>query len=189
MSQRFGFLVLLISLLSACAEIPEKIPSAYQLGDMQYLQKQKKWSLEGRLALVSERDSLSASITWRHSEAQDDIELAGPLAQGRMKISVKAEEVLVDDGDKVNVYQGLVDDIVAELLGVDMPVTALRYWVLGVNDPALTYIEQSNGFYQSGWLVRYGEMQKINSYSLPRKMTAEKDKARVKLIVDEWDLL
>lgn len=190
MNGRYGFFVFLMSLLSACAEIPERtISSEYRLGEMLYLQKQNHWSLSGRLALVGEKDSLSASIRWNHNQLSDEIELAGPLDQGRMKISVKPEEVVIDDGDKFTTYKGHADDVVAGLLGVDMPVTALRYWVLGVYDPELAYIEQSGGFYQGEWLVRYGELQKVGDKTLPKKMTAEKDKARIKLIVDEWNLM
>ncbi len=189
MIRRCGLLMASAILLGACAGVSEKTDQEYQLADMQRFQKQKDWSLEGRLALVNEKDSISASIVWRHAETRDDIELSGPLAQGRMKISVKAEEVVVDDGEKVSVYRGEADEVVAELLGVEMPVTALRFWVLGVNDPGLSFVAQPNGFYQSGWLVRYGEMQTSNTYKLPKKITAEKDRARLKLIVDEWNLL
>jgi len=186
MNWRIGVLIAL-EIISGCAAFPENNKLEYRLAEMQQLQKQKNWSFEGRLALVNEKDSISASIFWRHTEALDNIELLGPLAQGRMKVSVRAEEVLVDDGAQVKVYQGQVDEILSELLGLDIPVTALSYWVLGLNDPSLSVLEQPNGFYQGGWLVKYGELQKINAYRLPRKMTAEKDKARVKLIVDEWN--
>ncbi len=189
MNWRYGFVIILIALLSACAELPERIASDYQLKEMLYLQKQNNWSFVGRLALVGEKDSVSASIRWKHDEFLDEIELAGPLDQGRMKISVKSGEVVIDDGDKVAVYKGLADDVVAELLGVDMPVTALRFWVLGVCDPSLGFVDQVAGFYQGEWSVKYGELQKVGGRALPKKMTAENDKARIKLIVDEWNLM
>jgi len=31
-------------------------------------------------------------------------------------------------------------------------------------------------------------MQKANSEILPKKITAEKDKAKIKLIIDQWDI-
>jgi outer membrane lipoprotein LolB len=189
MNWNCGFLIGLLVLLSACAELPERGASEYQLGQMLYLQKQSQWSFMGRLALVGEKDSLSASIRWKHDEFLDEIELAGPLDQGRMKISVKPEEVIIDDGDKVAFYAGSADDVVAGLLGVDMPVTALRFWVLGVYDPDLGYVDQSAGFYQGKWSVKYSELQKVDGRTLPKKMTAESDKARIKLIVDEWNLM
>jgi len=153
------------------------------------LQHHKAWVLEGRLALTNEKDSVSVSINWRHNEVQDDIELVGPLAQGRLKIVVSPGRVEVDDGEGLKVFNGEVDEVMAEQLGVDLPVDSLKFWVLGVNDPGQSYTEQPEGFYQGSWLVRYREMQTVNADTLPKKMTAEKDKARIKLIVDQWVLL
>lgn len=189
MNRRFLVCIALTVWLGGCAVTPEKPAEEYQLANMQYLQQQKKWVLEGRLALVNEKDSVSVSINWRHNELRDDIELAGPLAQGRVKISVTPDRVTVDDGDNPRVFYGPVDEVLAEQLGVDLPVDSLKFWVLGVNDPRQTYIEQPGGFYQGSWLVRYGEMQAVNTDTLPKKMTAEKDKTRIKLIVDQWVLM
>lgn len=186
--KQVGIYLALILFLSACAVTPDRLADDYQLAEMRYLQQQKNWSFEGRLALVDDKDSVSVSILWRHADDQDDIELIGPLAQGRVKVSVTAEQVVVDDGETRNVFYGEPEQVVAEQLGVDMPVNALKFWVLGVYDPAQSFVEQPGGFYQGGWLVRYREMQRVKANLLPKKMTAEKDKARIKLIVDQWDL-
>lgn len=184
----YGLLLALALSLSACSFAPEKPIESYRLAAMQHLQKQNGWHFEGRLALVDERDSISASISWRHQGERDDIELTGPLAQGRVAISVTADGVVVDDGENRQEYVGAVDAVVAEQLGVDMPVDALKFWVLGVNDPRQSFVEQEGGFVQGGWLVRFREMQRVNAELLPRKITAEKDKTRIKLIVDQWNL-
>ena len=188
MMWRFGVYLSLVFWLSACSVVPERRVEEYQLAAMQSLQQQKRWSLEGRLALTDEKDSVSVSIVWRHEENQDDIELVGPLAQGRVKIAVTVDQVVVDDGGNRKVFYGQPDEVVAEQLSVDMPVSALRFWVLGVNDPKHSFVEQPNGFYQDGWLIKYPEMQQSNAGSLPKKMTAQKNKTRIKLIVDQWDL-
>lgn len=186
--KRIGLISVLAFLLSACSFVSEKPIEGYQLAEKQHLQNQDNWNFEGRLAMVDEKESVSASISWRHQPEKDEIELAGPLAQGRIAILVTPEGVVVDDGDKRQAYSGAVDAIVAEHLGVDMPVNALKFWVLGVNDPRQPVVEQEGGFFQGGWLVRYREMQRVNAEWLPKKITAEKDKTRIKLIVDQWNL-
>lgn len=188
MIRRIGLVVALTFLLVACSVTPERWAEDYRLSSMQYLQQERNWSFEGRLAVVNEKDSISASIVWRHMQNSDDIELVGPLGQGRVKINVSPELVLVDDGENRKMFYGPADEVIAEQLGVAMPVNALKYWVLGVNDPEQDFTEQVGGFYQGGWLVRYREMQKVSKESLPRKMTVEKDKTRIKLIIDQWDL-
>jgi outer membrane lipoprotein LolB len=185
--KRAVFGLLAISLVG-CSTVPEKPVQEYMLAGMQHLQQQHNWRFEGRLAMVDERDSISASISWRHRPESDEIELSGPLAQGRVLVYVTADSVVIDSGDGRQVYPGRADEVMAEQLGVDMPVNALRYWVLGVNHPELAYVERTGGFSQNGWLVLFREMQRVNDEWLPKKVTAEKNKTKIKLIVDQWDL-
>lgn len=189
MKNYLSLFVVLVTLLSACGVTPERLSGDYQLASMQYLQGQKKWSFEGRLALVNENESISAAVVWSHDENIDDIELTGPLAQGRLKIHVGPEQVVVDDGENRSVFEGDAEAVLADQLGMVVPVSALRYWVLGVNDPQQALVEVAGGFFQAGWLVRYREMQMVGADLLPKKVTAEKDKTRIKLVVDQWQLL
>jgi outer membrane lipoprotein LolB len=172
----------------ACSSLPEVPVDTYSLNDMRVLQQQRQWYFEGRLALTDERDSISASVSWRHRSGRDDIELAGPLAQGKLIISVGPDVVVVDDGDKRQEFRGAVDEVLAEQLGVNMPVNALTYWVLGVVDPEQAFVEQADGFVQAGWRVSFKDMRRVNALLLPRKINAVKEKTIIKLIVDQWDL-
>lgn len=188
MTFRRSVIFLLASLLTACSFSPEKPVDVYRLADMQFLQQQERWYFEGRLAMADERDSISAAISWRHGLERDDIELTGPLATGRMTISVAGDMVVIDDGDKRQEFRGPVDEVLAEQLAVLMPVRALKYWVLGAVDPTQKFAAQHDGFLQAGWRVSFKEMQRVNTLLLPRKINAEKDKTRIKLVVDQWDL-
>jgi len=181
----FGLLTIA---LTACSTVPEKPVQEYLLAGAQHLQQQQRWRFEGRLAMVDERDSISASISWRHRPEVDEIELSGPLAQGRVQVVVTPDSVVIDNGEGRRVYPGRADEVMAEQLGVDMPVNALRYWVLGVNQPEQAYVERTGGFFQNGWVVLFREMQRVDAEWLPKKVTAEKNKTKIKLIVDQWDL-
>lgn len=188
MKIQFGIVFVLAISATGCSLVQEKPVEGYSFEQMQHLQKQNNWYFEGRLAVVGEKDSISASISWRHRAERDEIELAGPLAQGKVAITVVADSVIIDDGDTRKEFRGPVDGIVTDQLGMDMPVNALKYWVLGVSDPLDGYVHQVNGFTQYGWLVSFGEMQRVKAELLPKKITVEKDKTRIKLIVDQWNL-
>ncbi len=175
-------------ILSGCSLLSEKPEGTYRLQDMRVLQQQQRWYFEGRLALADEKDSFSASVSWRHHSGRDDIELSGPLAQGKLLITVEADFVVLDDGDNHKEIRGPAEEVLAEQLGVMIPVNALRHWVLGMPDPEQSFVEQVDGFFQAGWRVGFREMQQVNAVVLPRKINAEKDKTRIKLIVDQWDL-
>jgi len=176
-------------LLNACALTPQQaLLDTDQLAQMRRQPLLESWVLQGRLAVVDEKESFSASINWRHQAAADVIELSGPLAQGKVLITVSPDSVSIDDGDSPRRYQGDVNLIISEQLGVNIPVTALKYWVLGVNDPQQPYIELADGFMQNGWLIKFAELQPVGGELLPKKITALNQKTRVKLIVDQWSL-
>jgi outer membrane lipoprotein LolB len=185
---RLIFLALLWT-LSGCSLIQEKQVTAYHLAQMRHLQNLANWYFEGRVALSNEKDSISASISWRHNTDRDEIELSGPLSQGKVAILVTADKVILDDGENPKEYAGQVDVVVGEQLGVDMPVSALRFWVLGVSEPLQSVVEYEGGFMQDGWQIGFKELQSVNSELLPRKINAEKNKTRIKLIIDQWKLL
>lgn len=174
--------------LTACSTLPEKPPKEYRLSAMQGMQKQRNWRLDGRLSVVSEKDSVTASISWMHEATNDLIELTGPLAQGRVLVTIDPDTVTVDQGDGPQIYTGSADEVFAEQINMEMPVSALRFWVLGVNDPARPYQELSSGFVQDGWSVQIKEMQSQGAIDLPRKISVEKNGTRIKLIVDQWVL-
>ena len=182
-------LALLLLGFAACSHLPVNQQAGYQQTDNQHLQNLERWQLDGRLALTDDKESISVSVVWTHKRDWDEIVLVGPLAQGRLLIAVSESQVIIDDGSRSQQYNGSVNDVVTDQLGVDMPVNALKYWVLGVKDPKQNYTEQQDGFYQNGWLVKYAEMQMIGGDKLQKKISATKDKTRIKLIVDQWDLL
>jgi len=183
-----GIYLLLVGLLSACSVLPEKPVASYRLAGMQHVLKLKQWYFEGRLAVANDKDSITAAVNWRHQLEKDEIELAGPLSQGRVAILVTADRVIVDDGEKKQVYTGSVDAVLSGQIGIDIPVSALKSWVLGVNDPDQSFAEQDGGFEQGGWLIKYKEMQWVNDELLPKKINVEKGSIKIKLIVDQWDL-
>jgi outer membrane lipoprotein LolB len=175
--------------LNGCSLMQEKPVIGYNLAQMRHLQSLASWNFDGRVALSNEKDSISAAISWRHNADKDEIELSGPLSQGKVAILVTANKVVVDDGESAREYTGQVDEVVGVQLGVDMPVSSLRFWVLGVNQPMRPIVEQEGGFLQDGWQIGYKELQSVDSELLPRKMSVDKNKTRIKLIIDQWKLL
>ena len=84
--------------------------------------------------------------------------------------------------------------LLADRLGTDVPLAALRYWVLGTPAPGLPFNETAgaNGlprvFEQAGWQVSVDRWQAVSGNWLPVRMTAEQGEARIKLAVSRWNL-
>lgn len=188
---RFSTIVLCLMLLAqtACSLIPEKPQQNFQMANRQNFKAPDAWKFEGRIVMSNEKDSVTASIVWEHGLAADVIDLSGPLAQGHVKISVNATQLQIDDGDQVLSYVGDPQQIMAEQLGVEVPVRSLKYWVLGLNDPGAVFVQTEDGFGQLGWSVKYKSMQKVKELELPYKMGVENERTRLKLIVDQWNIL
>ena len=174
---------------TACSFITEKPQQNYQMSGRQNFKAPDTWKFEGRIVMSNEKDSVTASIIWEHGLTLDVIDLSGPLAQGHVKISVAASKLQIDDGDQVHSFDGDPEQVMAEQLGIQVPVSSLKYWVLGLNDPSAAFVQAEDGFGQLGWSVKYKSMQKVNELSLPYKMGVENERTRLKLIVDQWNIL
>jgi len=179
-----GFMVLLAS----CASIPDKVDEVYELDGRHYLQEIEYWGLSGRVSVIDKKEAASATLQWRHENKRDSIKLSGLFGLGRTEISLAEKSVEIKSAGKLKKYLGNVDDVVALELGISIPVSALKYWVLGVPDPKERYKEMAGGFVQRDWRVRYLQMQNKKGYLMPRKMRVELGEAKLKIIINQWDI-
>lgn len=175
-------------ILGGCSVVPVKTGEVLQF-DRPEAYKQDDWYFEGRLAVVGQ-DSIAAMIKWRHAADRDEVELSGPLSQGKVVMTVVAGMAVVDDGETKKEYEGDVDRLMARIFGVDMPVTALKYWVFGVVDPGRAWQSSGGeGFQQGGWQVSYKEVRQVGVDMLPRKIFIDNQQTKIKLIIDDWEIL
>ena len=80
------------------------------------------------------------------------------------------------------------------MLGFDPPLQSLRYWVLGVNDPAMGAERSLDGEHrlvrlqQDGWQVAYDEYMAVQRRWLPRRLTLTHQQLRLRLVINVWQL-
>lgn len=190
---KFFAIVVGFSLLSACSNIPVKTDEHYKVADRTHLYLLKKWAFDGRISLSDGKESWSANIVWGHTEGKDEIKLSGLLGQGAAFITLTDKSVTINRGDEKPKQSTQVEEFIQQQLGVFVPVRALRFWVLGLINPASSYVEKGDGFKQSNWDVHYLQMQNIQlqnqkSEWLPRKIGVEQGDAKLKLVIDQWTL-
>ncbi len=148
----------------------------------------KQWSMDGRVAVQTVKDSFSATLSWRHLQGEDVLELSGPLGQGRTIIRSWPDRVVVDDGDQERLYFQSAEAVFRRYFSVSFPVSAVGYWLLGVADPGLPVVLTQTGFVQNGWRVEYLQDQEVGKVFLPRKIRLSKQQTRIKLIIDQWNI-
>ncbi len=187
MKIRFFIILLLMGVLTSCSNKPVKLTTLFQLEERNYLYAKDEWAFSGRLAVSDQNNAISASINWKHLKNKDVIELFGPLGMGRVIVNINGTRVLVSfDGKQVQHY-GSADDVIKKYTGVLVPISALKYWVLGLVDPENTYVREKEGFVQLGWRVNYQKMQLVKQDKLPKKIKVNRKKSTMKLIIDQWE--
>ncbi|MFZ2169531.1 MAG: lipoprotein insertase outer membrane protein LolB [Methylococcaceae bacterium] len=179
----------ILVMLSACSIVPVEPEVHYSKIAREHLYKLELWSFEGRLALTGKNDSWpTSSINWEHRPDDEKIKLAGPMGQGATVIHLTGDLVTIDRGDGQAQSSTQPEEFINQQLGMFVPVRSLRYWVVGLPEPASAFAETATGFTQGGWLIEYKQMQSVDKQSMPRKITVTNEQVKLKLIIDQWVL-
>ncbi len=152
------------------------------------------WAFTGRLAITDGQQSWQSSISWEQQGEVYRIDLVGALGQGQISIR--------GDSDSVTLYQGgqslQADDpdhLLAEVTGLSLPITGLRYWLLGLATPTspMAPVTDSEGrlrqLQQAGWLIHYPNYIQVDDFSLPQRLRAVYEPVTVQLLIRQWTLI
>ena len=156
------------------------------------LEKLDRYGLDGRVAVAANGQGFSASLRYQQSPGGSNLALDGPLGIGGLRVVVDGEnvEIATSRGEKLD-----GDAARAELerrLGFALPLGELRWWLLGIPAPGEVRLDadegsgEIRGFTQSGWNVSIGTRAASLGYSLPKRLTVEREGARLKLLVERW---
>ena len=80
-----------------------------------------------------------------------------------------------------------------EVLGWDLPLSGLRYWVTGRADPALPVQAQERddkqrlkSLTQNDWRIAY--LEYVGDSALPARLSLAFDRLNLRLIIEHWEL-
>ena len=155
---------------------------------MPVLQHAADWQLDGRAAVALGKQGWQASLNWQQSGSSTEVHLAGPLGVGALVLR-KTPAGLSLNGAPPG------DAVLAQLqerLGFDLPLDELRFWLLGVPDPAEPFVlsrndqDRANSLTQAGWTVDYDRYLGVDGDRLPGHLVMSRDDVRVKIAVDHW---
>ena len=156
------------------------------------------WQASGRIAVKSDAGGGQGSVRWQQAETRSVVRVSGPFGAGAYEIAWDrdAVEIIGRAGDAQLAYAGpnAAEKFLHAQLGWSFPAMSLRYWILGVPDPGHKSRERFDdngwlaGIEQDGWSIAYDDFEIRNEIWLPRKVVLNNDQARVRLIVDEWEL-
>lgn len=181
-------------LLSACKTIPPAAPLSSEPWPARRaaLQARDHFDLNGRIAVAAAQEGFNAKLRWTQQGARSHLALDGPMGLGGVQITAVGDQlnVVTSRGEKLD--NEAAHREVATKLGFEPPLTSLRYWVLGVPDPArpadevLDANQRLIALRQDGWQVDYAAYSSAGGQWLPSRLTLTRDDIRVKLLVDGW---
>lgn len=159
---------------------------------------QPEWNLAGRIALSNQGRGGSGRIDWRQRDQVFEVELSAPITRKGWRLTGGPGSALLeglDGGPRTGFDAGL---LLRQATGWDIPVQALAHWVRGARAPAGGQAQlafDADGrlahLSQDGWTLAYSDWQQQPDAAgswLPMRITAERDSARVKLVIDTWSV-
>jgi len=152
------------------------------------------WAMDGRIAVHAEGEAWHASFFWRHDRKEDVLHIAGPLGQGAVDILLRGQWIQITRSDGASEVSERPEELLRARLGVAVPLSALRYWVLGVPEPGYEHVSrydaegQLRALKQLGWDVIYERYSGEGVWVLPKKMLITQADIKLKIIVDQWHI-
>jgi len=153
----------------------------------------EQWTLTGRIALEADGQQWHANLRWRERNGDYDIQFFGPFGRdgGRLQGDEQGVSLRTSDGERF--YAPDADRLVRDVLGWRLPVSGLRYWVLGLPAPGavdgrlfdtagrLSLLEQT------GWRVQFQRYRDAPAPALPDRLELRYgEEIRLRLLIDAW---
>jgi outer membrane lipoprotein LolB len=192
-------LVIGSALLAACVT-PPRAPATVTLdADAQraFLQQLQAFELSGRIAGAVGKEGFSAQLDLAQRGQRARLGLRSPLGFGSATVEIDGREVQFRSSRGESLSGPAALQALQARLGFEPPLASLRYWLLGVPDPAAPAgapqsLEEGQSFEQDGWRITTRETLPTQAapgrLELPRRVTLERAPVRLRVLIERWKL-
>ena len=148
----------------------------------------------GKFGIRDGEEGFSARFNWLQYTNGYEIEVWGPLGQGRTQLQGDSQTMAVMRGAEM-IAQGLPQDVMAAHLGWSVPIAVLPAWIQGRPAEGFEYegakfddLGRFLGFTQAGWQVSLQGYMSTNQGEMttPGKILALNGVRRVTVVVREY---
>lgn len=181
-------------MLAACAG--QRSMQLPELGDWEsrrtILAGTDEWEFAGRIGVSAGQEGFNGKLWWRQNGPVFRARLSGPLGAGTVFINGDGDEITVTDGDGGVTELQDAEAELRQMYGWTIPVRSLRYWALGIPDPAAPAQTefgedgQLRKMRQENWEVDITQYREGGGQQMPRRLNAVSDDVKVRLVVDNW---
>ena len=185
-------------LLAGCRTVPTPAPVFGPGADAPWpeqraaLERLDQYSLTGRVAVAANGQGFSGTLRYQQQPHRSDLALDGPLGMGGIRVVLDGDALAISNsrGEQLDGDAGRAE--LEQSLGFSMPMAELRWWLLGIPAPGEASIDadavsgEIRSFLQGGWKVSIDARAPALGFALPQRLTATREGARMKLLVDRW---
>jgi outer membrane lipoprotein LolB len=187
----------LLLALAGCRTVPPPAsvpgPGADAPWQQQYasLASLDHYALNGRVAVAASGQGFTANLRFRREPERSEMMLDGPMGIGGYRVTLERAELRVFASNGQQLDGAAARAEMEQRLGVALPIEDLHWWLLGLPAPGPAERNQAANdeildFQQNGWRVSIQSRMPAMGYSLPQRLTAEREGARMKLLVESW---
>lgn len=188
--------VVLALCVASCRTVPVRQPEgpaqSWETRRPQ-LQARDRFELKGRVAVAAGSEGFNARLRWSQDGKESHMSLDGPLGAGGVQVTSDGSNVSVVTSNGQRLDNDAARTELVTRLGFDPPISSLRYWILGVPDPATPAQESLDAqqrlatLQQSGWQIEYPDYMSVAGEWLPARLTLQRGRVRLRVIVDGWN--
>jgi outer membrane lipoprotein LolB len=179
-------------LLTACASLSED--AATPVIDRPARTLITHFNIEGRLSVQHEARRHAVNLYWQHTPATDELLLSTPLGQGLARLQRDAASARLRLADQRELMADNWEALAQQLIGVDLPLANLPYWVLGLanqtppQQSSLDAMGRLQWQQADGWRVNYLAYESPHAQALPTLLELRHGDTEVRLKIDHWQL-
>jgi len=153
------------------------------------------FTAQGKLGLKDGKRGGNIHFQWQQDKTQYSIRLfSGFIGQGSVDIMGNAAGVRLIEADGTGLEASNPEDLVKAALHWSIPVSGLRYWLIGLPAPNstiefITYDEENRIWQmkQDGWLINYQSYQLLpNGQEAPYKLQLNNGALSLKFVFTRW---
>lgn len=183
-------IVVLSGLLTSCTVKKINIDNKILKQNQAIYQNLNNWHLKGKISWHHKptKNFAVCYIDWQKNNNKSDIIF-------RSAMNIKSISIQLDNGKfKIlnnNQAQAATKDIEDISKSIQLNISNLNYWLLGVPAKGAKYSLIENGFRQQGWEVIYDQYKTYNNFILPTKIIMKNFKSQtiIKVAISSINVL
>lgn len=160
-----------------------------------------RWALSGRVGMRAAEGGGSLALTWRRAPEAQTLDFANPLGKRVLRVEEDAQGARAIDAEQRR-YEGRdIQALLADSLGVQVPLAGLAYWVRGLplpdteGAPSFDRFGRLQRLKQLGWEIEFRDYMRVNGIELPAKIFLRYENVaqpnasvQLRLAINEWTL-